>query len=93
MKLQIPQSPEQYRVMVSITGPDITKVLMVGSGIAEVEPNLPEDIDERLLTVKAQYIDNARQPVGDEIVLQEPAEWTKEDFEVEYEEEDDDSLT
>jgi len=68
MKLQIPQNSDQNRMMIEITGPDFLKIIEVSTEHLVIERNYP-DVDERLLTARAWFISNAREPVGDEIVL------------------------
>ena len=68
MKLQIPQNSDQNLMMIEITGPDFLKIIEVSTEHLVIERNYP-DVDERLLTAKAWFISNAREPVGEEFVL------------------------
>jgi hypothetical protein len=71
MRLQVPQSSQFYRVIIEITGPDILRRIEASTEVAEVTPRLPEGTDERLVAAKAWFINGAREPVGEEIVLKE----------------------
>lgn len=69
MKLPVPQSSEYSRVMIEITGPDILRRIEASTEVQEIERSF--DVDERLLSAKAWFITNAREPVGAEILLKE----------------------
>ena len=69
MKIRVPKNSEYQRVMIEVTGPDFLNLIEVSTELDEVECQC--DFDERLLTIKAWPITNAREPAADEVVLQQ----------------------
>ncbi len=62
MKIRVPQSSEYDCVRMLVVGPDFSTTLEVSTELQEIERNF--DVDERLLSIAAQYLASTREPVG-----------------------------
>jgi hypothetical protein len=69
MKLRVPKHPDGLRVTIEVVGPDVLKQIKVSPEIEEIDYDF--GVDDRDLTVKAWFVSNAGEPVGEEIVLKE----------------------
>ena len=70
MIIKIPQSSEYQRVMIEITGPNVHRCIEASTDVAEVTPRLPNGVCEDGLTVTARFLNEAREPMGEVVVLQ-----------------------
>jgi len=73
MKLRLPRHDQYNSVKLEVSGPN---TLLCISTNTDDHPEIERDfgVDEGLLTVKAWHVNNAGEPVGDEIVLKEADE-------------------
>jgi hypothetical protein len=70
MKLHIPHSDHSL-IVIEINGPDVLRRITASTEHDEYEPVLPEGVDERTLSVKAWYVNNAGEPVCEPFVIRE----------------------
>ena len=64
MIIKIPQSSKYHRVMIEVTGPNVHRVIEASTDVAEVTPRLPDGVCEDGLTVTAQFLNEAREPMA-----------------------------
>ncbi len=69
MKLLIPQHPDHQRVMMEVTGPGFLVHIKASTELGEIERHF--EVDDDLLSVRAWFVSNAGEPVGEEFVLKE----------------------
>jgi hypothetical protein len=85
MKIRVPKSSDYQRVRITVSGPNTQEIIRAITEIGEVEHEFADD--DALLTVKAQFIDNTGQLVGEEVTLQD-AEVIEDELEDELEDEE-----